>query len=86
MRYGGSNPPLCTIHFGWVGVMPEAVRGPDLDLSPAGRGRMVIALGVLAVLGLLSWQTMDPGKFRSLTWVLLAFFAFRVVLGRLRSR
>ncbi len=86
MRYGGSNPPLCTIHFGWFGAMPEAVRGPDLDLSPAGRGRMVIALSVLAVLGLLSWQTMEPGKFRSLTWVLLAFFAFRVLLGYLRSR
>jgi hypothetical protein len=47
---------------------------------------MVIALSVLAVLGLLSWQTMEPGKFRSLTWVLLAFFAFRVLLGYLRSR
>ena len=57
-----------------------------MDLSPAGSGRMIIALTVFAVLGLLSWQTMEPGKFRSLTWVLLAFFAFRVVLGRLRSR
>jgi hypothetical protein len=66
--------------------MPEAVGEPDLDLSPAGRGRMVIALGVLAVLGLLSWQTMESGKFRSLTWVLLAFFAFRVLLGYLHSR
>jgi hypothetical protein len=32
------------------------------------------------------WQTMEPGKFRSLTWILLAFFAFRIVIGRLRSR
>jgi hypothetical protein len=47
---------------------------------------MAIALGVMAVLGLLTWQTMEPGKFRSLTWVLLGFFAFRVVLGHLRSR
>ena len=57
-----------------------------MDLSPAGSGRMMIALAVLSVLALLAWQTMEPGKFRSLTWVLLGFFAFRVVLGRLRSR
>jgi len=57
-----------------------------VDLSPAGSGRMVIALVVFAGLGLLSWQTMEPGKFRSLTWILLAFFAFRVVLGHMRSR
>ena len=57
-----------------------------MDLSPAGSGRMVIALVVFTGLGLLSWQTMEPGKFRSLTWILLAFFAFRVVLGHMRSR
>jgi hypothetical protein len=57
-----------------------------VDLSPAGSGRMLIALVVLAVLGLLTWQTMEPGKFRSLTWILLGFFAFRVTLGHLRSR
>ena len=81
MRYGGSNPPLCTIHF-----VVRKCFGVVVDLSPASSGRMLIALTVFAVLGLLSWQTMEPGKFRSLTWVLLAFFAFRVVLGRLRSR
>jgi len=57
-----------------------------VDLSPGGSGRMTIALVVLGVLGVLSWQTMEPGKFRSLTWILLAFFAFRVVLGRMHSR
>ena len=57
-----------------------------MDLSPAGSGRMTIALVVFAVLGVLTWQTMEPGKFRALTWVLLGFFAFRVVLGHLRSR
>ena len=81
MRYGGSNPPLCTILF-VVGLFVGVV----VDLSPGGSGRMFIALTVFAMLGLLSWQTMEPGKLRSLTWVLLAFFAFRVVLGRLRSR
>ena len=57
-----------------------------VDLSPAGSGRMVIALAVLGVLAVLVWQTMEPGKFQSLTWILLGFFAFRVILGRLRSR
>jgi hypothetical protein len=47
---------------------------------------MMIALAVFAVLGVLTWQTMEPGKLRSLTWVLLGFFAFRVVITRLRSR
>jgi hypothetical protein len=47
---------------------------------------MWIALVVLGVLAIAVWQTMEPGRFQSLTWVLLGFFAFRVVLGRLRSR
>jgi hypothetical protein len=29
---------------------------------------------------------MEPGKFRSLTWILLGFFAFRMAIGYLRSR
>ena len=57
-----------------------------MDLSPAGSGRMSIALAVLAALALAVWQTMEPGKFRSLTWILLGFFAVRVVLGWARSR
>ena len=57
-----------------------------VDLSPAGSGRMAIALAVLGVLAVLAWQTMEPGKYRSLTWILLGFFAFRVILGRLGSR
>jgi hypothetical protein len=58
----------------------------SVDLSPAGSGRMVIALAVLGLLAIAVWQTMEPGKYRSLTWILLGFFAFRVLLGRLRSR
>jgi len=57
-----------------------------VDLSPAGSGRMWIALTVIGVLALLTWQTMEPGKYRSLTWILLGYFAFRVVIGRRRSR
>ena len=47
---------------------------------------IVWALAVLGVLAVLVWRTMEPGKFQSLTWILLGFFAFRVILGRLRSR
>jgi hypothetical protein len=57
-----------------------------VDLSPAGSGRMVVALTVLGLLAVLAWQTMDAGKYRSLTWILLGFFAFRVILGRMSSR
>jgi hypothetical protein len=56
-----------------------------VDLSPAGSGRMAVALVVLGLLAVLVWRTMEPGKFQSLTWILLGFFAFRVILGRLRS-
>jgi hypothetical protein len=57
-----------------------------VDLSPAGSGRMWIALVVLGLLAIAVWQTMEPGKYQQLTWILLGFFAFRVILGRLRSR
>ena len=57
-----------------------------MDMSPAGTGRMVVALGLIGVLAISAWFTMEPGKYRSLTVVLLAVFGFRVVLGRLRSR
>ena len=57
-----------------------------LDLSPAGSGRMLVALVVLGLLAVMVWQTLEPGKYRSLTWILIGFFAFRVVLGRLSSR
>jgi hypothetical protein len=60
--------------------------GVNLDLSPAGGGRMVIALAVLAALAFAAWLSMEAGKFQTLTWILLGFFALRVVLGWLRSR
>jgi hypothetical protein len=47
---------------------------------------MWIALVVLGLLAVAVWQTMEPGKYQQLTWILLGFFAFRVILGRLRSR
>ncbi len=57
-----------------------------MDLSPAGSGRLVISLAVLALLAALASVTMEPGRYRELTWLLLGFFAFRIVLTRARSR
>ncbi len=57
-----------------------------MDMSPAGTGRMIVALAVFALLGLAVWLTMDDTSYRRLTFVFLGFFAVRVVLGRLRSR
>ena len=57
-----------------------------MDMAPSGSGRMVVALVVLAVLAVLVWRTMEPGKFQQLSWVLLGFFAARVVMTRSRSR
>ena len=55
-------------------------------MNPSGTGRMVVALAAIVLLAVLVWRTMEPGKYQQLTWLLLGFFAFRVVLGRLRSR
>ena len=57
-----------------------------MDMAPSGDGRLIVALVVLAVLAVLVWRTMEPGKFQELSWLLLGFFAFRVVLTRMRSR
>jgi len=57
-----------------------------MDMSPAGTGRMVVALVLLSLLGLSVWLTMDASNYRKLTFILLGFFAVRIVLGRLRSR
>jgi len=52
-------------------------------MKPAGNGRMAIALGVLALMALLVWRTMEPGRLQQVTWLLLGFFAARVLLTRL---
>ncbi len=55
-------------------------------MAPPGNGRLAVALVVIALLALLVWRTMEPGKLQQLTWLLLAFFAARVVITRLRAR
>jgi hypothetical protein len=53
-----------------------------MDMTPSSNGRMIVALAVLAILAVLVWRTMEPGKYQQLTWLLLGFFAFRTVLTR----
>jgi hypothetical protein len=57
-----------------------------MNMAPSGNGRLVVALVVIAVLAVLAWRTMEPGRMQQVTWLLLGFFAFRVVLTRLRAR
>jgi hypothetical protein len=47
---------------------------------------MTIALVVLLGLAAAAWETMEPGKYRSLTMILLGFFAVRILLGRMKYR
>jgi hypothetical protein len=45
-----------------------------------------IALAFLALLAVLAWQTMDPGRIRIVTWILIGSFALRIVLTPSGSR
>ena len=56
-----------------------------MDWAPTGNGRLLISVAILAMLALLAWITIDAGKARSLTLVLLGFFAVRIALARARS-
>jgi hypothetical protein len=57
-----------------------------LEFGPASSGRMIVALVLIGLIAASAFRTMQPGKFRDLCFILLAFFALRVVLGRARSR
>ena len=76
--------PCAPSVFGSVEGMAGLVN--VVDFGPAGSGRMWIALAVMALLAFGAWRTIEPGKIQQVTWILLGFFAFRVVLGRMRSR
>jgi hypothetical protein len=57
-----------------------------MDMSPGGQGRMTISLIVIALVAVSVPYTIDDDKFRKLTYVVLGFFAVRILLGRFRSR
>ena len=54
--------------------------------GPGSRQRMFLALLLLSGAAIGVWRTMEPGRYRDLAWVLIAFFAFRVLIGRVRQR
>jgi len=67
------------------------------SLNPAAdKGRMAVALGVLVVLGLLAWFTIDgsavlhvAGRAFPVRWfpeLVLGLFAFRIVMANMRAR
>jgi hypothetical protein len=47
--------------------------------------KTVIALVLFGAVAVLAWQTMEPGKFRSLVFVVVGGLALRVLLGWRRS-
>ncbi|SEB59492.1 hypothetical protein SAMN05443244_1261 [Terriglobus roseus] len=51
--------------------------------GPGSHQRMVVALLVIAIAAVGVYFTVEPGKYRSLAWVVLGFFAFRVWIGRM---
>jgi len=65
--------------FSWLGWC-------FVEFGPASGGRMVVALILIGLIAASASWTMQPGRFRDLCFILLAFFALRIVLGRLRSR
>jgi hypothetical protein len=59
----------------------------ELDgFAPRSRKRMWIALALLVALSALAVKTIDPGRVRTGVFVLLGFFAVRIVLAALASR
>jgi hypothetical protein len=55
-------------------------------MGPLSTGRLVAGLAVIALLAVLVWQTMEPGKYQQVTWLLLGFFAARILLSWMRQR
>ena len=66
--YGGSNPPLST----------------SFEAGSAGAvvmGRMAAALGALLMVAVMAARTLSDERFRLATYVVLGFFAVRIVIS-----
>jgi membrane-bound metal-dependent hydrolase YbcI (DUF457 family) len=48
--------------------------------------KTIVALVLFGAVAVLAWQTMEPGKFRTLVFVILGGLALRVLLGSRRAR
>jgi hypothetical protein len=47
--------------------------------------KTAVALVLFGLVAVLAWQTMEPGKFRTLVFVVLGGLALRVLLGSRRA-
>jgi hypothetical protein len=47
--------------------------------------KTAVALVLFGAVAVLAWQTMEPGKFRTLVFVVLGGLALRVLLGSRRA-
>ncbi|HEY2003048.1 MAG TPA: hypothetical protein VGG80_12055 [Acidobacteriaceae bacterium] len=61
-----------------------------MELSSGSGGlslpqKTAVALALFGVVAVLAWQTMEPGKFRTLVFVVLGGLALRVLLGSRRA-
>jgi hypothetical protein len=48
--------------------------------------KTIVAMVLFGAVAVLAWQTMEPGKFRTLVFVILGGLALRVLLGSRRAR
>jgi hypothetical protein len=58
--------------------------GPGSGRKTPGR-KTAIALVLFGAVAVLAWQTMEPGKFRTLVFVVLGGLALRVLLASRRA-
>ncbi len=65
----------------WMGAIDETSGSGGLSAGP----KTAVALVLFGVVAVLAWQTMEPGKFRALVFVVLGGLALRVLLGWRRS-
>ena len=56
-----------------------------MNMEPSGTGRLVVSLATIGLLAIAVRLTMEGGKYQQFTWLLLGFFALRVVLGWVSS-
>jgi hypothetical protein len=63
-------------------VMEESSGASSLSFNQ----KTVVALVLFGMIAVLAWQTMEPGKFRTLVFVVLGGLALRVLLGSRRPR
>ena len=54
--------------------------------GPGSQQRMVVALLGIAIAAVGVYFTIEPGRYRSLAWVVLGFLAFRVWIGRMHHQ